>query len=177
TYATKKGGAEGLQEMQTRLSTTLQELDQLKTTHAESLKTELEKVNGQHTEKIIKMLTRVELSSLPEVELAVGANYISDPVLTALTSKYAVVLGDNDTLTLKQKANPALDVVDSKGKTVTFQQALREEVLAAKLGKEIKKNGGDGGGGRSKIIVGGDDGGTGTEVIPGYIANKINNNS
>lgn len=179
TYASKKGGAAGLQEMQTKLSAALQELDQTKTQHAEALKTELEKNNGANTAKLIKTLTKVELSSLPDVTLAVGAGYISEPVLSALSEKYAVVLDANENLDLKQKANPTLDVVDSKGKKVTFQQALREEVLEKKLGTEAKKDdNGGGGGGRQKIIVGSkDDGSGGTDVVPDYIAQKINANA
>ena len=176
TYLSKKGNVQGLQEMQTKLSEALQNLESMKAQHTENLKTELEKVNGANTAKLIKTLTKVELSGLDGVKLAVGANFIADPVLSSLSSKYAIVLDENDNLDLKQKANPQLDVLDGTGKKMTFQQALRNAVIENKLGTEEKEEGKDEK--RKKIIVGGGDGGGDgkTELVPSYIADKINAN-
>jgi len=175
-YATKSGNIEGLKKMQEELGEARQSLDAMKTQHAENLKTELEKVNGANTAKLIKTLTKVELAGLENVKLAVAAGFISDPVLISLSSKYAVVLDDNDQLTLKQKANPELDVMDTAGKKVTFQAALREAVIANKLGTEVKE--GEGDGKKKKVIIdtGGENGEGKVENVPSYIADKINAN-
>ena len=148
----------------------------MKEEHTANLKTELEKVNGANTAKLIKTLAKVELAGLEGVTLSVDPKFISEPVLSALSSKYSVVLDEQDNLVLKQKENPALDVLDAAGKPVTFQQALKQAVLENKLGTEVKVDPNDPK--KKKIIVGGKEGGGGdeTEVVPSYIAEKIKSN-
>lgn len=139
-YLTKKGNVEGLQKMQQEKAEALQALEEMKTQQPELLKKEIEKVTGANTMKIIKTLTKVELMGLEDVRLGVAPQFISEPALNALNSKYTVVLDDNDNLDLKQKANPALDVMDDKGKKITFAAALKTVVLENKLGAEIKED-------------------------------------
>jgi len=177
SYLSKNTKDGSLKEMQTQLQTALQSVETMKTEHTTNLTKALEETNGKHTAKLIKTLTKVELASIDGITLSVGASFISDPVLSALTAKYAVVLDDNDNLVLKQKENPKLDVIDTAGKTVTFQQALKETVVANKLGvvkaaddKDKDKDKDK----RNKIIIGGGDGGGGEiDLVPSYIADKI----
>lgn len=175
SYLAKNGKGEGLKDMQTKLSEALQGLETLKTQHTENLKTELEKINGANTAKLIKTLAKVELQGLENVKLAVAAGFISDPALAALSSKYAVVMDANDNLDIKQKDNVALDVLDKGGKKITFSQALKEVVIEHKLGSEVVADPLDPK--KKKIIVdGGGDGGEGGFQVPSYIAEKINSN-
>lgn len=177
-YLSKKGNVEGLKEMQTKYSEAMQSLETLKEQNTQNLTKELEKVNGQHTAKLIKTLTKVELASLSDVTLSVGANFISDPVLSALSAKYAVVIDANDNLDIKQKANPELEVLDSAGKKITFAQALKSVVLDNKLGVEAKTEDPNDPTKKKKVIIGGGGGaGGGTEApVASYITDKINAN-
>lgn len=179
TYLTKKGNVEGLKEMQGKLSETMQAMEALKTSNAETLQKELEKVNGSHSAKLIKILTKVELAGLPDVQLTVGPSFISDAVLTALSSKYAVVLSeDGESLDIKQKDNPKLDVLGSNGKKIGFQEALKEIVITNKLGAEVKADPNDPLKKR-KVVIGG--GGSGddddvNDVVDSHIMKKIEAN-
>lgn len=174
TYATKKGAPEGLKEIQTKYSEALQNIERMKTDHEGNLKTELEKVTGANTAKLIKTLTKVELASLDDVQLAVAANFISDPVLSTLAAKYDIVLDANDNLDIKQKGQPNLDVLDKGGKKVTFRTVLREAVLENKLGTEIKDDGSGKGNTKTKVIIGdGGEGGQGNTDVADYIQKKI----
>lgn len=174
-YLGKKGNVEGLQKMQGELQEARQKLDEMTTKHQEVLTAELNKLNGANSAKIIRMLTRVELSSMEGISLKVGANLVSDPVLALLNSKYAVVLGDDDSLSIAQKENPKLKVVDDKGKEVTFAQALKQAALDLKIADPITDDG-KGGPGKTKKVVVGDGGGSDDNVtiIPDYIKNKMN---
>jgi len=176
-YATKTGNVEGLKKMQTELAEARQGLEALKEEHTNNLKTELEKVNGANSAKLIKTLAKVELQGLTDIELSVDAKFISDPVLSALSSKYNVVLDGNDNLDIKQKDNVALDVIDKGGKKITFSQAIKEIVLDNKLGTLVKE-GDPGPGGKKKIIVGSGGGGSDEPIVlPDYIMQKIKENS
>jgi len=178
-YATKTGNVEGLKKMQTELAEARQGLEALKEEHTNNLKTELEKLNGVNSAKLIKTLAKVELQGLTDVELSVDAKFISEPVLSALSSKYNVVLDANDNLDIKQKDNVALDVLDKVGKKVSFSQAIKEIVLDNKLGTLVKEGEPGGAGHKKKIIVGGGAGGGSDEtiVLPDYIQEKIKANS
>lgn len=173
-YLTKKGNVEGLKEMQTKYSDALQAVEKMKEEHSESLKKELEKVNGANTSKLIKTLAKVELGSLDNIQLAVAPAFVSDTVLAELSAKYSVVLDANDNLVLRQKANPELEVLDSKGGKVTYQQALRELVLEKKLGAEVKPPDPKNPGKKNRVIIepGKGDEGTGDD-LPDYISKKI----
>lgn len=176
-YLGKKGNVEGLQKMQQELAEARQALENVKTEHTANLTKELEKVNGANSAKLIKTLIKVGLKDLDGVDLPVAAGFISEPVLALMNSKYSIVLDANDNLDIKQKDNVALDVIDKAGKKVTFMDALKETVLTNKLGVEKKQEGG--GGPRSVIVKpGGGEGGEGGsgELVPSYIANKINKN-
>jgi hypothetical protein len=172
-YAKKAGGAEGLQQLQKEKAEALQALDEMKTQQPELLKKEIEKVTGASTMKIIKTLTKVELMGLEDVRLGVGASILSEPALQLLNAKYTVVLDENDNLDLKQKGNPALDVMDDKGKKLTFAQGLRAVVLENKLGAEIKEDEKKELKKKKLLIEGG--GGDDDEpvVVDGHIAAKI----
>lgn len=173
THLQKKGGAEGLQKMQTELSAALQSVETLKDQHKTNLTEELAKVNGTHNAKLIRVLAKVELQGLDDISLAVPANIISDPALQALGEKYLVVLDANENLDIKQKDNPALDVIDKAGKKVTFNQALKEVVLEKKLGT-VKEEEKDPKNGKKKVIIdGGGDGKEGVVEVPDYIKNKM----
>lgn len=175
-YLTKKGNVDGLKKMQEEVSEARQSLEKMKGEHETNLKTELEKVNGANSARLIRTLTKVELSDLDDVQLSVAAAYISDPALKELSSKYTVILDADDNLDLKQKENAALDVMDKGGKKVTFKQALREVIISKKLGTEIKDDGKGGGGGKKKVIIDGDGGNGGdgeAKVVASYIADKI----
>lgn len=178
TYLAKKGGAQGLVEMQAKLSEALASAEAMKEEHTKNLTTELEKVNGSNTAKLIKTLARVELSSLDDINLSVAASYITDPVLSELNTLYTVVLDANDNLDIKQKAHPTLDVLDTGGKKLPISAAIRKIVLDKKLGSE-KKEGDDKTNPKKKIIIGGGEDGGGEDVkeIPSYIADKINANA
>jgi hypothetical protein len=172
TYLGKKGSVDGLKQMQADLQKALQEKEELVTKHGDTLKTELEKANGLNSAKLIKTLTKVELSGLDDIELSVAAKFISDPALNNLSAKYTVVLDENDNLDIKQKADKNLDVLDKAGKKITFAQALREAVLEEKLGKEVKVDPNDPK--KKKIIVNpGDGGGDDVKDVPDYIKEKI----
>lgn len=184
-YLAKKGNVEGLQAMQKELAEAKQGLETLKGEHETNLTKALEETNGKNTAKLIRTLAKVELQDLPGVKLLVGAKMITEPVLAALNSKYTVVLNDDDSFDLKQKTNPALDVLDKAGKKVSFIQAMKEVVLENKLGTEIKEgeegeeiDPTTGKPKKKKIIIDeGGGGGGGTEtVIPAHIQAKINAN-
>lgn len=171
-YLKKNNGTEGLTKMQGELSKALEAVETMKTVHADTLKKEIEAVNGKNTMKLVKTLTKVELQGLDDVDLAVAANYVSDPVLATLNEKYAIVLDANDNLDLKQKEQPALDVLDKTGKKITFQQALKETVIAMKLGTQTKVDP-DNPKGKKKVIIEGGGGDAGVVELPEHIKNKI----
>lgn len=174
-YLTKKGSVEGLQKMQTELAQARQDLTKKDEDWKTKLDTETGAIKNTYSQKIIRSLAQSALSSLDKVKLNVGASYLTDPVLNKLNSKYKVMLSDNDELTVKQKENDKLDVVDKGGKILTFNDVLRQTVLEDKLGIEVKEEEGGGSGGRSRIIV--DEGGGGEQggiKIPGYIEESIN---
>lgn len=177
-YAVKTGNVDGLKKMQTELSEAQQSLERMKGEHETNLKTELEKVNGTNSAKFIKMLTKVELAGLDDVQLSVAAGFISDPVLQAMSSKYTIVLDANDNLDIKQKDNANLDVLDKGGKKISFKAAMREEVLTNKLGVEIKEDPKNPGGKKKVVIDEGGNGGAGggDKGVPSYIQDKIDNN-
>lgn len=178
-YAVKTGNVDGLKKMQQEKAEALQQLETLKEQHTTNLKTELEKVNGANSAKLIKTLAKVELQSLDGVDFPIDVKFISDPALAALSSKYAVVIDANDNLEIKQKDNVALDVLDKAGKKITFNQALKEVVLENKLAVVRKEDDGGGDHKKKKIIIGGGEGGEGGDgalEVPSYIANKIKSN-
>lgn len=173
-YLEKNNGTEGLKEMQTKLQDALAQVETLTKAGEEKLKTELEKVNGANTAKLIKTLAKVELSNLDGIELSVSPSLISETILAQISAKYAVVVDDNDNLTIMQKANPTLKVLDAAGKEVTFQQVLKKTVLENKAGVESKI---DADPKKKKVVIGGGEGGDDqTFEMPSYIANKIKEN-
>lgn len=168
-YLTKKGNVAGLAEMQQQLKKAVDDLTQKDTAWQEKLNTELEKVNGSNSARMIKNLTKAGLATLEGVEYPVAVHFLVDPILNSLQSKYSIVLGPNDELQIMQKANPALEVlVDNK--TLTFADALKAEVIAQKAGKlkEEKKDPP----GPTRVTVNDDEGG-----VPSYIKDKIDANS
>lgn len=182
-YVDKKGNVAGLQKMQTDLSAATEALEKKDTEWQEKLTKELEKNNGVANTKLIKTITKVELASLENVKLSVAPGYLVDPVLADLQSKYnaVIVLDEQDNPHLKQKANPALDVmVDNK--VLPFATALKTVVLEKKLGVDSTKEQDDPTKTRKKVVVGGGgnsgEGGEGGDVItvPDYIQNKIDKN-
>lgn len=176
-YAAKNGNVEGLKQMQKEKADALQALEEMKTSQPELLKKEIEKITGVNTMKLIKTLTKVELSGLEDVRLGVAPQFISEPALNALNAKYAVVLDEHDNLDLKQKANPALDVMDDKGKKLTFAQALKAVVLENKLGTEIKEDEKEKIQKKKKLLI---EGGGGDDdepvVVDSHIQKKIDAN-
>lgn len=180
TYLTKKGNVQGLQDMQKQLADAQKQLEDNETAHNTKLTAELEKANGMNTAKIIRLQTAFELIGLDKIALSVPASYITEPVLAKLNNLYTVVLNADDTLAIKQKANPALDVMEGS-KVLTFKDVLRKIVIADKLGVETTED--DGGGTRKRKVVvgaGGDGGGGGGEendLIPSYIKDKVDANA
>lgn len=171
----KKGNVQGLQDMQKQVQELTVKLEKKDTDWQEKLDGELNKVNGSSQNKLVKVLTKAELSSIEDVTLNVPASYVIEPVLAKLTEKYAVVIGDNEELLLKQKANPQLDVMEN-GKILTFSQAVKNVVVAEKLGtaksekvkeeEERKK--------RTILIKG--ERVEDQILLPSYIEDKIKNN-
>lgn len=171
-YLSKNGNVAGLEKMQKDLQKALEENETLKTGSEEKTKKQIEELNGKHSLKLINTLAKVELQGLDGIKLAVAANYVSGPVLSAMNEKYAIVLDANDNLVLKQKEQPALDVLDKAGKTVTFQQAMKETVLALKLGTEDKPDPTDPKG-KKKVIIEGGGGGEDVVELPAHIKSKV----
>jgi hypothetical protein len=174
-YLGKKGTTQGLQEMQQTVQKLTADLEKKDSDWEGKLNGELEKVNGAASSRMIKALTKVELSSLDKIKLNVPPAYITDPLLAKLQSKYTIVLSDNDELDIKQKDNKNLDVLENN-KKVTFSQALRKLVLEDKVGAEITDDEGEEG--KKKKVIINKDGGGGNEPIelPGYIAQRVDNN-
>ncbi len=177
TYLAKKGNVEGLAKMQTDLQEAQQNLETLKNEHKTNLETELKKVNTVNDARVLRTLARVEIGQLEGVTLSVAAKFVTDPVLNALTSKYALVLGDNDEILVKQKDNPALDVME-KGKKLSFVDVAKQVVIDNKLGAEVKADDpNDPKNKKIKVIVTNDGGGGGgNDLVPSYIKDKIDNN-
>jgi transcription termination factor NusB len=175
-YLAKKGNVQGMQDMQKNVQELTTKLEAKDTEWQDKLTKQIEETNGKATAKMVKALTKVELASLDKIKLAVGAGFITEPVLAKLTEKYKIVLDANDNLDLKQKENDKLDVLVN-GKKLSFSQALRDVVLQEKLGTEIKAEDDKGGGSRKTVIINneGNQGGDSVE-LPSYIKDKIEQN-
>jgi hypothetical protein len=179
TYLAKKGNVDGLAKMQSDLLLSQQNLEQLKTDHDKNLQAELQKVNTAKDARILRTVARVEMSSIEGVKLNVAAKFVTDPVLQAITSKYALVLDDSDEIHIKQKDNPTLDVME-KGKKLTFADVAKQTILDYKLGVEEKQaDPNDPKNKKTKVIIGGEGGGGegGDNLIPSYIQDKIKSNT
>jgi hypothetical protein len=175
TYLEKNNGSDGLKKLQADLQAALEEKTTLETSLTEKLTNREKELNGEFGSKMVNMLTKLQLSNLDKVKLAVQPGYIATPVLEKLRSKYHLNLNGEE-IELKQKDNPALDVIDKAGKKLSFGEALRAVVLEDKLGTEItEEEGGKAGGGRTKVKVdGGSGGGEGGEVeVASYISDKM----
>jgi hypothetical protein len=134
-HLSKNNNTEGVKKMQEDLQKALQDLEQKDADWQTKLETETKKVADGNTEKLVKYLTQSQLATLDKIKLNVPASYLVDGVLGKIKGKYSVVM-EGDDVVLRQKANPALKVVDSKGKELSYAEALRAQVLEDKVGAE-----------------------------------------
>jgi hypothetical protein len=134
----KKNNTEGLKKLQDDYQEALAQLEKKDTDWQTKLDTEVKTVRDGNTDKLVKYLAQTNLATLDKIKLNVPASYIVDPILGKLRSKYTVMM-EGDDLVLRQKANPALKVMDSKGKETSFAEALRAQVLEDKVGVEETK--------------------------------------
>lgn len=170
-HLAKNGKVEGLQKMQADLAEARQAVEKKDADWQTKLDASVNDITTKANAKLIKTLTQVQLASLDKIKLNVPAAYITDPVLNKISSKYKIVLGANDELSIKQLKNDTLDVIDKAGKIVGFKDVLKEVVLEDKLGAEEKidtppKK-------PSTVIVNAnEDGETDGVVVPDYIGNR-----
>lgn len=181
-YFSKNSNDDSAKKLNTELGEARQLLAQREEEFKTKLETETGAIAGKYNAKLIKSLVQGKLTSLDKIKLNVGAEFLADPVLSKLGSKYSVVLGDNDELDIMQKENPKLHVMDAAGKSISFDSALRSVVIDSKLGSEMKEDeGGGGAGGKKKVIIGGGngDGGGGNDdaiELPDYIQKSVDAN-
>ena len=175
-HLAKKGNVEGLQKMQEDLRKMTEDLEKKDSDWQAKLDTELEKVNGASSSRLVKAVTRAEIATLDDVDVTVPASYITDQLLARLQAKYTIVLDDNDEPQLRQKGNKELKVMDGS-KEVTFRDALKAQIIADKLGTERKEEGGGGGtGGKKRVVVGGEHEEEVEGDVPEYIKAKMEKN-
>lgn len=166
----KKGSVQGAKDLQEQVSKLTGDLEKKDVDWQAKLDNELQAKEGKAGARIIKAETKSLLSSLDGVELTVPASYITDQLLAKITAKYLVVLDANDEPQLKQKENPALDVMEG-GKKVSFADMLKKQVIEDKVGKakEVEKPGE-----RKRVTVGAGEGGEESGVeLASYITDKI----
>lgn len=174
-YLAKNNNTDGLKKMQTDYAEALQKLEAKDTEHQTKLTEAVNSAKGEGTGKIIKLLTRVQLGGLDKIKLVAPADYVVDGLLSKLNNKYSIVL-EGDEIGLKQKANVALDVLDTHGKKISFGEALRTQVLEDKLGEEVKEQ--QGPDPKKKVIVNNDgSGGENIVAVPDYIKAAIEKNT
>lgn len=172
----KKGNVQGLKDMQTQVQQLTEKLEAKDADWQEKSKQELEKVNGVASARIIKNVTKAVLATLPGVKLTVPPAYITEQLLSRLQNNYTLVLDDNDDVQLRQKANKELKVLDGS-KEVTFEDALKKQILSDKLGEEVKADDKDDPKKKKKVVIGeGEEGDDNTFTAPDYISSKIKKN-
>lgn len=181
-YFSKNSNDDAAKKLQKELGESVQLLATKEQEWSEKVKTETAAVEGKFQSKLIKTLLGTNLASLDKIKLHVSPGILTTPVLDKLSSKYSVVIDEQDNLDIKDKINPKLEAMDAKtGKKIPIIDALREIVIAEKLGEEVKEDTGGEGGGKKKVIVdsGGGAGGEGNDavVLPDYIKESIEQNT
>lgn len=163
-YGAKVNSPEDLKKLQADLLKLSKEKEEVETNSKTALENAL-KASTENTGKLIqKLVTQTELSAM---NLKVKPSLVADTLLTQIQSKY-VLVSDGVNISVKQKANPTLDVIEG-GKALTFQDALK---TAAKendlIDLKMEKNEPE------ETVTVSVDGGT--AALPSYIKNRIDAN-
>lgn len=136
-YLANNNSTDGLKKMQTDLAEARQQLESANTTWQKKFDDGLAAEKTSWQSKLLRLVFQSTLGSLPKIKLTVPPEYLTDRLFSKMNSQYNLVLGDNEQILLKQKENAALDVIDKAGKKIGISDALREMVIADKVGEEV----------------------------------------
>lgn len=173
----KAGDKTTLTELQKQLSNALRDKEQVETDAQKRITDAVQLEKNRLNSSIEKLSMKSHLSSLHQngFELKVNPDYIVDAVIGKMKSKYAINVGDDFTIDIKQKDNPQLDILNKSGQKVTFDEALLEVLNADKMVTKIEQQQGNGQEQQPvKIKIGGD--GKSTTELPSYISKNIQAN-
>ena len=136
-YLANNNSTEGLKKMQADLAEARQQVEAANTTWQKKFDDGIAAEKNSSQSKLMRLVFQSSLGSLPKIKLMAPPEYLTDRLLTKMNSQFNLVLGEGEQIFLKQKENAALDVIDKTGKKIGFNDALREMVIAEKIGEEI----------------------------------------